>query len=113
VKRTGLNQQDERTATRLASHVRSRFGERLVQVVLYGSKARGDSTVESDTDLLLLFKDRPAHDELREVTSFRTELDIEHGTVTTLLVESVDEWRSPVNKATQFYRNVSEQGIEL
>ena len=37
------------------------FGERLQQVVLYGSVARGQETADSDVDVLLVLKDMPAY----------------------------------------------------
>jgi uncharacterized protein len=50
---------------RIQSHLQERFGEALVSVVLYGSRARGDSQDGSDIDLLVVLRDLPA--EWREI----------------------------------------------
>lgn len=42
--------------TEFAKRVRTRFGDRLARVVLFGSRARGDVTEESDIDVLVLLR---------------------------------------------------------
>lgn len=43
----------------LARHYRDRLGERLIGVVLYGSRARGDARPDSDLDLMIVADDLP------------------------------------------------------
>ncbi len=47
---------ERRVVTELAARVRDRFGDRLSRVVLFGSRARGDVTEESDIDVLVLLR---------------------------------------------------------
>lgn len=52
----------ERGITELAvAALRSELGDRLVAVVLFGSRARGDALPESDWDLLVIAKGLPQH----------------------------------------------------
>jgi predicted nucleotidyltransferase len=44
----------------LVTHYRSRLGDALEGVVLYGSRARGDAHPDSDLDLLLIAKQMPS-----------------------------------------------------
>jgi hypothetical protein len=46
-------------AKRLASHYRSLFGDRLIGLVLYGSRARGDARPDSDLDVMLIANGLP------------------------------------------------------
>ena len=46
----------------LAGGLRERYGERLLELRLFGSRARGDATEESDIDLLVVL-DVPAAEE--------------------------------------------------
>jgi uncharacterized protein len=46
---------------RVVSVLRGSLGERLVAVVLFGSQARGDASVDSDWDLLVIAKDLPSN----------------------------------------------------
>lgn len=47
---------EHRVVAEFASRVRARFGDRLSRVLLFGSRARGDVTEESDIDLLVLLR---------------------------------------------------------
>ena len=47
---------ERRVVAEFASRVRARFGDRLARVALFGSRARGDVTEESDIDLLVLLR---------------------------------------------------------
>ena len=50
---------DEGVLTSVLAALRQAFGERLVAVVLFGSRARGEATGDSDWDLLVLAEDLP------------------------------------------------------
>ena len=43
------------------SHLRAAFGDNLMGVALYGSRARGEAREASDVDLLVIARDLPAH----------------------------------------------------
>ena len=42
--------------TQLRSHFEQLYGDRLTQMVLYGSPARGDAHPDSDIDVLVVLK---------------------------------------------------------
>ncbi len=46
-------------AVRAVEALRAALGERLVAIVLFGSRARGDSTADSDWDLLVIAEGLP------------------------------------------------------
>jgi predicted nucleotidyltransferase len=81
-------------------------------VILYGSRARGDAAEDSDYDILVLV-DRPADVEIHEqlITSiFPLE---EHGAVLTLTIHNRDLWNSKLYKAMPFHENVDREGVVL
>jgi hypothetical protein len=45
-----------------SARVRARFGARVDRLVLFGSHARGETTEESDIDLLVVIDDLMSHD---------------------------------------------------
>ena len=71
------------------------------QIYLFGSRARGDATPDSDIDLLIVEKEPfgPEHSRWTEIAKIRNAL-LPLPTATDLLVYSVDEvekWRGSIN----------------
>ena len=82
------------------------------EVILYGSRARGDETSESDWDILILTNypvDRSIEKMFRDKLY---DLELETGEVFSVLVFSKHNWTN-VQKITPFYENVTEEGILL
>lgn len=53
-----LTNSEQMALDRVIQHIRNVCHDNLVSVILYGSKARGDATSESDIDILILVHDR-------------------------------------------------------
>ena len=81
-------------------------------VILYGSRARGDAGNDSDYDLLVLV-DRPADPAIhKRLISSIFPLE-ENGAVLTLTVHNRDRWNSVLYKAMPFHENVDRDGVLL
>lgn len=82
------------------------------QVILFGSRARGNEKHDSDWDLLLL-TDYPMNlDKERQFRNHLYDLELEIGEPYSLFSFSKDDWNTK-QKITQFYFNVSKEGISL
>ena len=82
------------------------------QVILFGSRARGDERLESDWDLLVL-TDYPI--DLEKERQFRNhlyDLELETGEPFSLFAYSKNDWNTK-QKITPFYLNVTKDGIRL
>jgi predicted nucleotidyltransferase len=85
---------------------------RLVELRLFGSKARGDSRFESDIDVLIVLED--ADREVRKrVSVLCCDLSIDHHVVITPILYSLAEFNSGRTRATPFYRNVAREGVPV
>lgn len=83
------------------------------EVILYGSRARGDASPESDYDLLVLV-DGPVDQDLDNRIGDRLYvLELESGTVLSLIVYAKEVWETPLYKAMPLHRNVDREGIKL
>jgi hypothetical protein len=72
------------------------YGDRLAQVLLYGSQARGDLGPESDIDLLMVLRDMDSPwDELRRMDDLLWRLSLEHGVTLSALPVTVDQFEHP------------------
>ena len=83
------------------------------EVILYGSRARGDAGPESDYDLLVLVDgpvDWRLEDQIRQCLC---DLELETGAVVTINAYNRSDWRSPLYRAMPFTQNVEREGIVL
>ena len=86
---------------------------RDADVVLYGSRARGDAGEDSDYDIVVVVRgavDMALEDRIRSEVY---PLELETGAVITLMVYSRDDWDSPLSRAMPFRRNVEREGVLL
>jgi len=83
------------------------------EIILYGSKARGDFDEESDIDVLIILKNR-VDDSLREeVFSMSFKVELKYDVIFGVLVEPEDFWNSPLAKAMPIYWNIDREGIAV
>lgn len=54
-----IEKTETETISQIVESLRAALGERLVAVVLFGSRARGDATPESDWDVLVIARELP------------------------------------------------------
>lgn len=83
------------------------------QIVLYGSRARGDAGTDSDFDLLVLVNG-PVDWKIERLLGNRLyDLELETGKILSLQVISRDKWDSPLFQAMPFRKNVEREGITI
>ena len=82
------------------------------EVILYGSRARGDERQDSDWDILIL-TDYPS--DLMTERKFRDklyDLELETGETFSVFVYSKNDWQRK-QRITPFYHNVSLEGVRI
>lgn len=84
----------------------------IAEVILYGSRARGDEKIDSDWDLLIL-TDSPS--DIHTERKFRNklyDLELETGESFSVFVYSKQDWHRK-QYITPFYKNVSREGLQI
>lgn len=82
------------------------------QIILYGSRARGDERKDSDWDILVL-TDYPS--DLNTERKFRNnlyDLELQTGEPFSIFVYSKKDWMTK-QRITPFFNNVTKEGIQL
>ncbi len=83
------------------------------EIILYGSRARGDAGPDSDWDMLILLdgavdsrRDRRLCDELYEI-------ELEHDIIVSVMIYSRNIWNSPIYQLSPYRKNVEKEGMRL
>ena len=87
-------------------------GDNLLSLRLFGSRARGEGTVESDLDVLVVLR----HKEraiCRRIVEAALEIDLAYGTNLAATILSAAEYQENRDYETPFYRNVEREGVPL
>jgi uncharacterized protein (UPF0332 family)/predicted nucleotidyltransferase len=102
----------QRATCEYVERLRDHYAERLVTVVLYGSRARGDADQESDVDLLVVLHGEFDHRAEQEIAS-DLRRDIEDKYCYPLLgpiIATENEYR---HRMLPLFINVRREGVEL
>jgi predicted nucleotidyltransferase len=104
---------NERTAVaEYIARICDRFSERIVAVMLFGSKARGDAEVESDLDLLVLV-DVQTNSFRSELWRLAADVSLAHNVVLSPRVFDRTRWDEARRLRLPLYRAIVADGIPL
>ncbi|MCA9969091.1 MAG: nucleotidyltransferase domain-containing protein [Anaerolineales bacterium] len=93
----------------LVEGLQADYRSELHGIVLYGSKARGDATAESDIDVLVILSDanwQQGHD----VSDIATTLSLDHDVLLMPHVVSLAQWQAMAAAPFSFFREVFRDG---
>lgn len=94
----------------LKADIKAAIGDKLVELILFGSYSRGDFTEYSDVDLLILVDRTLAREETRRVDDLIASYSLKYDVVISGLVYPAEIYRK---FNTPFLLNVKEQGIAI
>ena len=107
-----LTDKERQAATDFANRVRQQFGDQVVSVLVFGSRARGEAEPDSDMDLLVIMSD--AGPEIRRAIRYlAVEVWLKYGIYLSTRVWNRAHWGKLEELQTLLYRNICKDGISL
>jgi len=83
------------------------------EIVLYGSRSRGDALFESDWDILILVDGRLDDKRIDRVRHRLYEIEWESGEVISSIIRTRKEWNSGLYRSMPFHQRVQREGMRL
>jgi predicted nucleotidyltransferase len=83
------------------------------KIVLFGSRARGDSTEYSDMDVLVVLDKINSKAERDYVSECAWEAGFEHGIVIVPVVYSRDEWENSPERSSLLAMAIEKEGVPI
>lgn len=104
--------ENERGAIREATRIlKERFA--VQDVILFGSKARGDSDKDSDIDLLLLTP-QPIHwRERHAIVDALFEVEMKYDVTISIVVNTAYDWHQGICTALPIHEEINREGISI
>ena len=108
----GLTAQEMAALDEYLHRLRQEYGDQVVRVVLFGSRARGDAGPRSDTDLLVVVKTdaRWTH---RPIEQLGTEIALRYGLTLSELIIGPKRYQKLQRYRPPFYKRIEAEGIDL
>ena len=95
-----------RLPTDIALHIR--------QMIMYGSRARGDAGVDSDLDLVALVDENsPALEQTLDDIAYNLMWDHDFKPIISLKVFSEERFRRAAAKGYSYYRTIEREGVTI
>ncbi|MTJ10604.1 nucleotidyltransferase domain-containing protein [Anabaena sp. UHCC 0204] len=96
---------------KVKTFIQKTYQDNLDQVILFGSRARGDHHADSDVDILIVLKEPFNYSQEIEKTSvFISELSLEFDLVISRVFAETKDFNS---KNTPFFMNIRKEGVIL
>jgi len=104
-----LAERDLRAVKAAVGMLRKRFP--VEEVIIYGSKVRGDSDEDSDIDLLLISSRAIQWPERKAIIEALFDIEMAHEAIISILIVTAEEWSSGIFTAFPIYQEIMRDGV--
>lgn len=111
VEQLDLKENERKALQGLKEKLLKRFP--VVEIILYGSKSRGDAEALSDIDLLVLLECEVNTRVEDEIIGLAYDIELEHDVVFGFLIESKSFWDSELANAMPIHWSIDREGINI
>ena len=107
-----LAPRERQAVERFVDTLLQQYPERVLEAALFGSKARGDSTPDSDIDILLIV-DKDDWQFSHVISTIAARVSLEYDVLIGPRVIGRERWESMKRCRFSLYRNIAAEGIHL
>ena len=104
-----LAEHDLRAVNAAVQMLRERFP--VEKVIVYGSKARGDSDEDSDIDLLLVTSRPIPWRERKAIIDALFDIEMAYDAIISILIVTVEDWSHGIFTAFPIYHEIMRDGV--
>ena len=99
---------------KFAEEAKKIYGTKLMEIILYGSCARGDFEQDSDIDIMILLNvpEDEINSERRRIYDVSDKLDLDYDVVLTPVFQNYQTYKKYMS-ASVFYQNVQREGVKI
>ena len=83
------------------------------EIVLFGSRARGEGDAFSDLDVLIIVNTRVDRTLRETITDISYPLELEFDVVFGKVIENRTDWDSTISRTTPLHCNIDREGVRL
>ena len=106
-----LNKTEKKAINELIENLKEAYGDNLVKVILYGSKARGSSTQDSDIDLMIILENyKNKVEEIKKVGAIVSSINFIYEVFISPVILRKKEYE---DASILLVRNVIKEGFDL
>lgn len=106
-----INASDKAVLDKCRQAVENAVGQ--CDIILFGSRARGQAEKYSDYDLLILVDQENDIALSEKILDFIYPIELETDAMISFIVQNKRKWNSPISKAMPLYKNIQKEGIRL
>ena len=106
-----MNAKDIQIVNKLKSRLQNKVN--LHQVILFGSRARGDAEPDSDMDLLVILNEPVSRQSRKIVSDNAWEIGFDAGVVVVPVVVNRSNWENGPDKLSLLAMTIREEGMRI
>jgi len=103
-----LDKREHKAVSAAKRTLQKNFG--VKQIILFGSKARGDADKDSDIDLIIIVEGSVHWKDEKAIVECLFDIGIQHDVIFSPLVVSTEEWESEQFKSFQVFCEIQRDG---
>lgn len=109
---TTLTSEEKLAISEFAELLRQKFPALIKEIILFGSKVRGNSEEDSDIDILIVLNNL-TWETKKTISELAANENINHNVLISTVRYDSETWENPVIKASPFGMSVRKEGVWL